>query len=284
MIELGDIEDVAPMEGEIPEIELPFGDEKSDVGEWVYLHYVGIIAAMSLYLVVMVALIVVKIVVEPALVSNVVQIDLEQIEQLKEERDRLAEEVEQKQIEEQIEWEEVQNQISNESSLEAERIESDIEEMIEAAAEQQRVMAENRAAYERGLAEAQELIDNPPPPKPFLESQLKPRRDIKVGGKVTVSYTLNNPVRHARELVVPSYLCEGGGEVSIRIGVDQKGEVVIAKVIRGGDECQQQAALNSALASRFEINRGAPYRHMGLIIYTFVPQGGVSASTLFGEE
>ncbi len=283
MIELDDIEDVAPMEGEKPEIELPFGDKRSDVGDWVYLHYVGILAAMSLYLVVMVALIVVDIVVEPRPVANVMQIDLEQIEQLREERDKLLEEVEQKEVE-QIEWEEVQNQISNESSLETERVESDIEEMLEAAAEQQRVMAENRAAYERGLAEAQELIDNPPPPKPFLESQLKPRRDIKVGGKVTVSYILENPVRHSRELVVPSYLCEGGGEVSIRIGVDQKGEVQIAKVIRGGDECMQQAALNSALASRFEVNRGAPYRHMGLIIYTFVPQGGVSASTLFGEE
>ncbi len=271
MIDLKDIEDIEPFEGEKPEIEIPFVEKKTDVGEWVYTHQVGLFATLILYLLLMIFFVTFRISVEVRRPQNVIAIDVNPLEELQRERDELIKSLEKLKQDETIDWEEVDNQISNESSTETESEEIDIEQMLADAEANMRQMEANRADYERILAEAQEVIDNPPAPKPFLESREK-RRDIRVGGSVTVSYTLDNPIRHAQDLVVPAYLCEGGGKVSIRIAVNQRGEVIYAKVISGGDECMQQSALNSALASRFDINRGAPLRHMGLIIYTFVPQ------------
>lgn len=273
MIDLEDIEDIEPMEGDKPEIDLPFKEEKFEIGEWVYSHQVGVLASLILYLIVMILFVSTKITIKIQPTKNVIAVDLQPLAELERERDELRKSVEEMLNDEKIDWEEVENAISNESSTEEQvNIEEEIERMMEEAAEYQRQMEANRVAYERGMAEAQDLIDNPRPQEPFLESQKRKPRDAKVGGSVTVSYILDNPVRHSRQLIVPAYLCEGGGKVSIRIAVNQQGEVTSAKVISGGDECMQQSALNAAYASLFDINRGAPLRHMGLIIYTFVPQ------------
>ncbi len=274
MIDLKDIEDIEPMEGPKPEIDLPFKDDKTDIGEWVYTHQVGLFVLLIAYFILMILFVTAKITISTSRNTDALAIDLQLLAELEFEREELLKSIERLQKEnEPIDWSEVENQISNESSAETERIASEVEQMLNDAAERQRTMESNRAAYEQGLAEAQDLIDNPPPLEPFLESQKEKRgQDIKSGGSVTVSYTLDNPVRHSVKLVVPAYLCEGGGEVSIRIAVNQQGEVISAKVISGGDECMQESALASALASRFDINRGAPLKHMGLIIYTFVPQ------------
>ena len=82
---------------------------------------------------------------------------------------------------------------------------------------------------------------------------------------MTVSFSLVDPVRHARHLVVPAYQCEGGGEVVVRITVNRAGEVTHASVASGG-------AVRAARNSVFDINDAAPARHTGTITYIFIPQ------------
>lgn len=48
-------------------------------------------------------------------------------------------------------------------------------------------------------------------------------QDRKVKGRVTVSFSLTDPVRTSRYLAVPAYKCEGGGEVVVEITVNRGG-------------------------------------------------------------
>ena len=98
------------------------------------------------------------------------------------------------------------------------------------------------------------------------------RQDRKVKGRVTVSFSLTNPVRTSRWLEVPAYRCEGGGEVVVSITVNRAGEVTAARIEEGGDDCMREAALRAANISTFNIDPAAPARHQGTITYTFIPQ------------
>ena len=117
-------------------------------------------------------------------------------------------------------------------------------------------MRANREAYERGLAEAEAIRRRRERADERGESS-----DRKVQGRVTVSFSLVDPVRHARHLVVPAYQCEGGGEVVVRITVN-----------RAGDDCMRETAVRAARNSVFDINDAAPARHTGTITYIFIPQ------------
>ena len=133
-------------------------------------------------------------------------------------------------------------------------------------AAQERMRA-NREAYERGLAEAEAIRRRRERTDERGESS-----DRKVQGRVTVSFSLVDPVRHARHLVVPAYQCEGGGEVVVRITVNRAGEVTHASVASGGDDCMRETAVRAARNSVFDINDAAPARHTGTITYIFIPQ------------
>ena len=135
-----------------------------------------------------------------------------------------------------------------------------------ADAAQERMRA-NREAYERGLAEAEAIRRRRERTDERGESS-----DRKVQGRVTVSFSLVDPVRHARHLVVPAYQCEGGGEVVVRITVNRAGEVTHASVASGGDDCMRETAVRAARNSVFDINDAAPARHTGTITYIFIPQ------------
>ena len=97
-------------------------------------------------------------------------------------------------------------------------------------------------------------------------------QDRKVKGRVTVSFSLTDPVRTSRYLAVPAYKCEGGGEVVVEITVNRAGDVTNARVVEGGDECMRSSALGSARRSRFNIDDSAPARQQGTITYIFIPQ------------
>ena len=109
-------------------------------------------------------------------------------------------------------------------------------------------------------------------PKPKPSAAGGENSDRKVQGRVTVSFSLVDPVRHARHLVVPAYQCEGGGEVVVRITVNRAGEVTHASVASGGDDCMRETAVRAARNSVFDINDAAPARHTGTITYIFIPQ------------
>lgn len=251
-------------------LDLPFGTEQEDVGEWTYRHRIGLCVTLIAYLVLMICFVSSKIVIGKRNAQQGMYIDLNELAALEDERDRLEEEIRRKMQQEQLDWRQIQNRVSNENATD-ERLKDDrgtntaaLNEAANEAAEQMRA---NREAYEQGLAEEQ-AIQNRAGDKG--ESEVK--QDVKVKGRVTVSFSLTNPVRTARYLHIPAYRCEAGGDVVVRITVDRSGEVLAARVESGGDACMRETAVSAALRSRFNSDSSAPERQTGTITYIFIPQ------------
>ncbi len=99
-------------------------------------------------------------------------------------------------------------------------------------------------------------------------------------GPSVVSYTLDG--RKASSLKVPAYRCMGGGEVTVVITVDPKGNVIGAKVmesVSSTDRCLQEFAVRAARLSRFSalpqdrlMADKSLARQTGEIVYKFVAQ------------
>lgn len=251
-----------------PRLHLPFERRKSDAGTWAYDHRMGLCVTLIAYLVLMIVFVSSKIVVGRRASQQGMYIDLQELTALEEERDRLQEELERSRREE-IDWRSIRNEASNENASD-ERLRDDrgtnTAALNDAAAAAAAQMAANREAYEAGLAEERAIRER------RGRSEGEERRDRKVKGRVTVSFSLVDPVRTSRWLEVPAYLCEGGGEVVVTITVDRGGRVVGARVERGGDECMRDAALRAARGSEFNIDESAPARQTGTITYLFIPQ------------
>lgn len=236
-----------------------------DIGEWAYVHRVGLCVTLIVYLVVAIIFVSAKIVVSNIPHQQGMYIDLQELAELETLRDRLQEEVSAKQ---QFDWKSVKNTTSNENAeLKEIKNRHNSSDMDNSAAENKRQMEANRKEYEQGLAEAEALRT-----RKGNNGQNDKSQDSKVQGNVTVSFSLNNPLRHARHLVVPAYRCQGGGEVKVSITVDNSGKVIAAKVIKGGDDCMRETALSAAKASTFDRNSSAPAKHVGEITYIFIPQ------------
>ena len=136
----------------------------------------------------------------------------------------------------------------------------------QAAAEAEGRMRANREAYEQGLAEERAIRER------RGKEDGAERQDRKVKGRVTVSFSITDPVRTSRYLEVPAYLCEGGGDVTVSVTVDRAGKVTGARVTEGGDDCMRESALRAARNSLFNIDDSAPARQTGTITYIFIPQ------------
>lgn len=92
-------------------------------------------------------------------------------------------------------------------------------------------------------------------------------------GPSVVSYSLDN--RKAISLPVPAYKCYVGGDISVRIIVNNKGYVVGAQVIESAssaDECIREYAVRAARRSRFSASSTADSRQVGEIVYRFIAQ------------
>jgi TonB family protein len=94
------------------------------------------------------------------------------------------------------------------------------------------------------------------------------------GGPTRIYYNL--PGRTHTYLPIPIYKCEGSGKAVLTIEVDPKGNVLSAKIIPAesttSDPCLTEAAINSALISRFNPDIGAQKIQTGTITYHFVAQ------------
>lgn len=252
-----------------PRLRLPFDNRRSDAGTWTYDHRIGLSVTLIVYLVLMIAFVSSRIVIGRKPAELGMEIDLRSLAELEAERDRLQQEVDRRQQEE-FDWRSVRNVASNENSLN-ENLKDDrgtnAAALNDAAADAQERMRANREAYERGLAEEQELGKRP-------EDDANPgeRQDAKVKGIVTVSFSFTDPTRTSRNIVVPAYRCEGGGEVVVSATLDRAGKVISAKVVSGGDECMREAAVSAAYKSTFNIDDAAPARQTGTITYMFIPQ------------
>ena len=253
-----------------PRLKLPFDNRREDVGSWTYDHRIGLCVTLIAYLVLMIVFVSSKIVVGRKPHTQGMYIDLQTLAELEQERDRLERLARERQERDPIDWKSIQNQVSNENALN-EKLKDDrgtnAAALNDAAAEAERRMRANREAYEQGLAEERALRE-----RSGTGGEEAEHRDRKVKGRVTVSFSLANPVRTSRRLVIPAYTCEGGGEVVVAITVNRAGEVTNARVVEGGDACMRESALNSARRSLFNIDDSAPARQQGTITYIFIPQ------------
>lgn len=192
-----------------PRLNLPFDNRRQDAGTWAYEHRVGLCVTLIAYLVLMIVFVSSKIVVGRRASTQGMYIDVETLTELEQERDRLEEEVRRRQEQQQsVDWRSIRNRVSNENALLDERLRDDrgtnVAEINEAAAEAAERMQANREAYELGLAEEQAILAR------RGRKEGDQVQDTKAKGRVTVSFSLVNPVRTSRRLDMPVYLCEGG--------------------------------------------------------------------------
>ena len=261
--------DDKPKPARRPRIKLPFDNRREDVGSWTYDHRIGLCVTLIAYLALMIVFVSSKIVVGRRTHQQGMYIDLQTLAEMEQERDRLEREVRERQRQEEIDWRSIRNQASNENALN-EKLRDDrgtnAAALNEAAAEAEARMRANREAYEQGLAEERAIRER------RGKEDGAERQDRKVKGRVTVSFSIADPVRTSRYLEVPAYLCEGGGDVTVSVTVDRAGKVTGARVTEGGDDCMRESALRAARNSLFNIDNSAPARQTGTITYIFIPQ------------
>ena len=188
------------------------------------------------------------------------------------EKERLEREIEMKQQSD-LDWSKIRNLQSNDAMLNEELKDdrnTNTSQINESAKSIAQGMEANRAAYEAGLREAESILNSDR--SASTDDNKKKGEDSKFKGGVTVRFEFRNPTRTKRNLVIPAYRCEAGGQVVVAVALNQGGEVISARVVSGGDEVMREEALKAARASLFDINNSAPARHEGTITYTFVPQ------------
>lgn len=81
--------------------------------------------------------------------------------------------------------------------------------------------------------------------------------------------------RKASRLPIPAYRCYGAGEVTVIITVNNRGDVINAKVdndVSTQDGCLRTFAVRAARLSKFSSSTSAPARQMGTITYAFIAQ------------
>lgn len=172
-------------------------------------------------------------------------------------------------------YDNVKNAVSNENAkemtarerqqaIQADKLLSEAEKVLKGT-------SSNRDRYEQGLKEEQEILNS----KNSKDKGESKAQDSKVQGNVTVSFSFVNPVRNSYKLVIPAYMCEGGGEVVVNAMLNRNGSVISASVDKSRsttDECMVTTALRAARESRFNVDSSAPDRHQGTISYIFIPQ------------
>ena len=92
-------------------------------------------------------------------------------------------------------------------------------------------------------------------------------------GPSVLSWSLDG--RKASRLPSPAYRCYGAGEVTVIITVNNRGDVINAKVdndVSTQDGCLRTFAVRAARLSKFSSSTSAPARQMGTITYAFIAQ------------
>lgn len=255
-----------------PKMRLPFDNRKKDAGEWAYDHRLGLSVMVIVYLLLGIVFFSSKIIIGSRPHTQGIYIDLQTLEELEKEKERLQREIELKKQQD-IEWSKIRNLQSNDAVLNEELKDdrnSNTAALNEAIKSVEAGMKANRAAYEAGMAEAESILNDRP--KGEQNNPQKKGEDSKYKGGVTVRFEFRNPVRTKRHLIVPAYTSDTGGQVEVLVTVNQGGEVIAARVKSGGNEIMREEALKAARESLFNIDNSAPVRHEGLIIYTFLPQ------------
>lgn len=256
-------------------LRLPYMKRRTNAAAWTYDHRVGVSVTIIVYLLLAIAFVGGKIMIRNSRPNNMFMVDLQTLEDLAREQQRLEQEVKMRQSMGES-YEQVLNRISNENAERAENRPQGLSgEMAQQVASDERAIADkmraNREIYEQGEREIADMWAS----KGKNGAEDSKHEDSRAEGTVTVSYSLVNPLRHSVHLGVPAYRCRRGGTVVVNITVNRNGNVVSASVDKGlseTDECMQQTAVGAARSSRFDINTSAPERHSGTITYVFVAQ------------
>lgn len=269
-------------------IKLPFEQRNFDLFIWSYDHRFGLCVVIIFYLLVAIAFVSARIVIESKRANRELMVELPTLEELQKQRDELQKVVEELQQQREIDWDNIRNELSNEEAMDNEQMRELIESgeafeqfenlLDETSAEDyltdmERLradMAANQLAYHDGLEELERSIAQRRNQKEDVQPQ--ERRDKNFEGGVTASYSFTHPIRHAQKFIIPAYKCMGGGEVRVAVLVDRKGSVITAEHLVGGDECMQRHALDAARRSTFNPNPSAPNPHRGTITYFYIPQ------------
>ena len=99
-----------------PKLRLPFDNRREDAGEWAFDHRAGLCVTLIAYLLLAIAFVGAKIVVGGRPAAQGFYIDLQQLEQLAAEKERLEREVRRRQQQEPIDWKSIRNDVSNENA------------------------------------------------------------------------------------------------------------------------------------------------------------------------
>ncbi len=115
----------------------------------------------------------------------------------------------------------------------------------------------------------EDFVRTPEPDK----KDKKPEQTRPYSGPSVLSWSLDG--RKATHLPIPAYRCYGAGEVTVIIAVNNRGDVVNAKVdesVSTSDSCLRTFAIRAARMSKFSSSTTAPSRQMGSITYAFIAQ------------
>ena len=169
-----------------------------------------------------------------------------------------------------------------------------LEEMIAAAGVPVRNVTVERSAlkddrgtnaeelYKEAERLARELKDGQSRPQEADEVAVEPVRKEEpqkqeeakpYSGPSVLAWSLDG--RKATRLPIPAYRCYGSGEVTVIITVDNRGDVLNAKVdekLSAQDNCLRTYAVRAARLSKFNASQEAPARQMGTITYAFIAQ------------
>ena len=116
-----------------------------------------------------------------------------------------------------------------------------------------------------------EAFVSAPPPEPAPKDDTPAAKPYS--GPSVLAWSLDG--RNASHLPIPAYRCYGSGEVTVIITVNNRGDVVNAKVDDGAstsDSCLRTFAVRAARLSKFSSSPTAPARQMGSITYAFIAQ------------
>ena len=256
-----------------PTIDL--GDTRSEsFGEWLYSHRLGLVVVVLVFMVGGAVLATARYHVTPRPVEYIIEFvedepSVEEVERLRQRRDRLQEDIDRRLAAAQ----KVQNLQSNDAADNAAssntQYDSDMQQMMDKVAS---AMATNRGEYESGMREVDGIGRGSGGSGSQGAGDSGERG--KFSGAVTVAYSFENPVRHHRDLYVPAYRSKGGGVVVVEVWLDRNGAVTSARIKSSTNSELNAQAIEAARHKRtlFKIDSSAPTSHYGTITYTFVAQ------------
>ena len=263
-----------------PHIEL--GDTRSEsFGEWLYSHRLGFVAVIISILVGGLWIATARVNIEIPPIEYIIEfVDQEptpeEVEKLKQQRDKLQEEIDRRLAAVQ----QVKNVQSNESAeeggAESQNYDNETQQMMDKVASD---MASNRSDYESGMREANGIGKGGS--GNGSGGKKGDGKDKNFKGAVTVSYDINyisgnkKVARTARaSLYKPAYLAKDGGYVVLEVRVDRNGTVKSAVVKESSNSALNEIARKAALnaGTIFNIDPNAPVSNVGTITYTFVAQ------------